>query len=210
VSADVLRASARAVPGRAVALHLTAAAALVAVTWRALEHDSAAVLVLRGVAVLLATALALAVDEPAASLLDASPTPLRQRLVARTGLCCAVLLPAWLIAVGAATLAGADVPVQAMSLELAALAAVGLAVPASLRRWWQVSEPGLVTGPVLLGALLAAAHLPRELVLLAGSPVDPAWGVAHQRWALVLVVAVALLVRAVADPATARVGWHRR
>jgi hypothetical protein len=210
VNVEVVRASVRTVARRAVGLHLTAAAVLVAVTWPALDHDGAAVLVLRGVAVLLAAALALAVDEPAAQLLDATPTPLVQRLVARAGLCCAVLVPGWLLTIGVATRAGADVPVAALTLELAALTAVGLAVPASLRRWWQVSEPGLVTGPVLFGALLGAAHLPPTLALLPGSPADPVWDAAHQRWALVLIAAGLLLARAVADPATARVAGAPR
>lgn len=209
MSADVLRASVRAVPSRAIALHLAAAAVLLAATWRGLDDDGTAVLVLRGVAVLLATALALAVDEPAAALLDATPTSLGQRLAARLALCCSLLVPAWLLAVGAAVSAGADVPVGTLSLELAALTAVGLAVPAALRRWWQVSEPGLVTGPVLLGALLAVAHLPRELLLLPGHPADPAWAAAHWRWGGILVVSACLLARAVTDPATAHAGWRR-
>jgi len=203
VSTAVVRASVRAVPRRAVGLLVAAAGVLLAATWPALEHDSAALLVLRGVAVLLATALALAVDETPAPLLEATPTPLAHRVGARVALCAAVLLPAWAAAVGAAVLAGADVPVAMVSLELAALAAVGLGVPMSLRRWWRVSEPAVVTGPVLLGTLLAAAHLPRQLALLPASPLDPAWDPAHQRWAVVLGLASALVVVTLADPATA-------
>lgn len=205
VRLPVVRASVHALPRRAVALPVLAAAALVAGSWQALDHDSAAVLVLRGVAVLLATALAWTVDEPPAQLLDATPTPLRHRLAARLALCGALVVPAWLVAMATATSAGADVPVTMLTLELATLAVLGLTVPMALRRWWQNSEPALVTGPVLLGALLAAAHLPRSLVLLPGSPADPAWAAAHGRWALVLLVSAALLARALTDPATARV-----
>lgn len=200
----VLRASVRAVPTRTVGMHLAAAVLLTAVCWRALDTDSGAVLVLRGVAVLLATALALSVDEPSGALLDATPTPLVQRLTARLVVCASLVLPCWALAVGAAALAGADVPVAALTLELAALVALGLAVPSALRRWWGVPEPAVVTGPVLLGALLGALRLPEALSLLPFTPLDPAWGAAHGRWTVVLLASATVLAVAVSDPATAR------
>lgn len=194
---------ARSLPVRAMALHLTAAAVLVVAAWSAL--DAAPVLVLRGVAVLLAAAVALAADEPAAALLDAAPVPLHRRLAQRTALLAAVVLPAWALALLLARLAGGSVPTAALSLELAALSALGLAVPLSLRRWWRVAEPAVVAGPLLLGGLVAAAHLPAGLALLPGAPGDAAWEAAHGRWAVVLVAAAALLVVAAREPATARV-----
>jgi fluoroquinolone transport system permease protein len=206
----VLRASVCAVPARAVALQVAAAVALLAVTWTGLDDGGTAVTVLRGVAVLLAAALALAVDEPAAALLDATPTPMVQRLAARLALCAVVVLPAWTVALAAASLRGADVPLVAMTLELAALGALGLAVPLALRRWWRLPEPALVVGPLLLGALLAAAHLPRRLALLPAVPLDPAWDAAHLRWSVLLLAALGLLVAGLADPATARVARRWR
>jgi hypothetical protein len=203
----LLRASCAALPRRPVVLHLAAALLLLAVASSALESDDGGLLVLRGVAVLLATALALAVDEPSAQLLDATPTPLLQRLAARTAICATLVLPAWLLALAAATTAGADVPVAAVTLELAALVALGLAVPLCLRRWWGAPEPAVVVGPVLLGALLGAAHLPPRFALLT-SAADPSWDAAHLRWAAVLVLAGALVAAASGDPATA--SWPRR
>jgi hypothetical protein len=176
MTALLLAVSARALPRRAVALPLAAVLVLLAVAWPALDGDGGALLVLRGVAVLLATALALAVDEPAAQLLDATPTPLGQRLAARTAVCAVLVLPAWGLALVAASAAGADVPLAAMTLELAGLVGLGLAVPMSLRRWWGAAEPAVVVGPVLLGALIAASHLPERLSLLPFSPQDPSWG----------------------------------
>jgi fluoroquinolone transport system permease protein len=206
----VVRASAGAVPVRGVALHVAAAVALLAATWTGLDDDGSSVMVLRGVAVLLAAALALAVDEPAAALLDATPTPMVERLAARLALCGVLVLPTWTAAVALASLRGADVPLVGMTLELAALVALGLAVPLALRRWWRVSEPAVVVGPLLLGALVAAAHLPRRLVLLPATPLDPAWGAAHLRWSVLLLAALGLLVAGLADPATARVVRRRR
>ena len=206
----VVRASVRAVPARGVTLQVTAALVLLVATWTGLDDDATAVMVLRGVAVLLAAALALAVDEPAAALLDATPTPMVERLAARLAVCAVVVVPSWAAAVAVTSLRGADVPVVAMTLELGALVALGLAVPLALRRWWRVSEPALVVGPLLLGALLAAAHLPQRLVLLPVTPLDPSWEAAHLRWSLLLAAALALLVVALADPATARTTSRRR
>lgn len=200
---SLVRVSARALPRRAVALHVAAAVALLAVTAPGLDDTGTAVLVLRGVAVLLAAALALAVDEPSAALLDATPTPLAERLAARTAVCAAVVAPAWLLALAVATLAGADLPLATVTIELAALAALGMAVPSALRRWSRTAEPAVVTGPLLLGLLVSAAHLPPELVLLAASPADPAWGAAHVRWSLLLLAGLSLLAVAASDPATA-------
>lgn len=200
----------RALPGRAVRLHLAAAAALVAVSWPGLDDQGLAVLVLRGVAVVLATALALAVDEPSAALLDATPTSLAERLAVRLGLCAAVVVPAWLLALAAPSLRGTDMPVAALTLELAALAALGLAVPLALRRWWRTAEPALVAGPLLLGTLIASAHAPQALTLLATGPADPAWDAAHTRWAVLLVAALVLLRATLADPATARTARRPR
>ena len=108
---------------------------------------------LRGVAVLLAAALALTVDEPGAPLLDATPTPLAERLAARTTLCAGAVVPVWLLALALPAARGADVRYAAVTLEALALAALGLGVPTALRRWWGVFEPALVTGPLLLGAM---------------------------------------------------------
>jgi fluoroquinolone transport system permease protein len=207
---EVVRASVRAVPARHVALHLAAAGALLAVTWNGLDDDGTAVMVLRGVAVLLAAALALTVDEADASLLDAIPTPMSARLAARLVPCAVLVLPIWGGALAATSLRGAEVPLLSMNLELAVLVALALGVPLALRRWWRVSEPAVVVGPLLLGALVAAAHLPRRLVLLPATPLDPAWDAAHVRWSVLLLAALALLVAALADPATARVARRWR
>lgn len=206
----LVAASARALPRRAVALHLAAVVALLAATWSGLDAQSTALPVLRGVAVLLAAALALALDEAGAALLDSSPTPLRTRVGVRAALCAALVLPLWVGALGVVAVRGGGVPAGAVTLELLALVALALAVPAALRRWRRIAAPALVAGPLLLGVLLAAAHLPRDVRLLVSTPLDPAWEAAHWRWAGLLVLAAAVLVRALAEPATARVPGRRR
>lgn len=202
---QLLAAAARAVPRRAVALHLAAAVALLIATSSGLDDHRTAVAVLRGVAVLLAATVALAVDETGAALLDASPTSLRRRIGARAALCCVAVLPLWGVALSVVDLRGAQVPAVGLTLELTALTALGLAVPAALRRWRGIAEPAVVTGPLLLGGLLAASRLPPDLALLPSSSLDPSWHAAHQRWSVLLLTAVAVLLVAAGDPATARV-----
>ena len=204
----VLRACAGAVPRGALGLHLLAALLLVGGAWEALDDDRPAVAVLRGVALLLAAGLALAVDEPGAALLDASPTSLHRRLGARLAVCAAAAAPVWAAALAVVAWRGAVVSSTGLTLELAAMAALGLAVTTSLRRWWRVVEPAVVAGPLLLGFLLGAAWLPRDLRLLVSTPLDPAWSAAHLRWSLLLLCALGLLAAALADPATA--GGARR
>ena len=199
----LLHASARVLPRRVLALHLAGAVALLGATWSGLDDSRTALAVLRGLAVLLAASLALSVDEAAARLLDASPTALRRRLGARLAVCAAGVVPLWAGALALAEWRGAAVPAPALTLELAALCALGLAVPAALRRWKGVPEPAIVTGPLLLGTVLLASQLPRSVRLLVSTPLDPAWQAAHLRWALLLAVSAALLTVALADPATA-------
>lgn len=200
----------RALPTRPVALHVAAALTLVAAAWGGLDDPSVAVLVLRGVAVLLAAALALAVDEPSAALLDASPTPMADRVAARLTLCALVVLPCWAVALTAPATRGTDVPVTDLTLELVALSALGLAAATALRRWWRISEPALVAGPLLLGVLLAADQLPAALTLLPHTPLDPAWAGAHARWLVLLLAAGVLLRTTLADPSTARTARRLR
>ncbi len=206
----LVRVSSRALPRRTLAVHLAAALALLVATLPGLDADGTAVLVLRGVALLLAATVALALDEAGAALLDASPTSLRRRVAGRLLLCGALVAGAWSASLGVVALRGGAVPVGALTLELAALSALGLAVAGALRRWHRVAEPALVVGPLLTGGLLAAAHLPREVALLVGSAGSPGWAAAHWRWAALLAVAVVLLQAALTDPATAQVAARRR
>lgn len=203
-AAALLESSARALPRRAVSLHVAAALALLATTASALDDEGTAVLVLRGVALLLAAALALAVDEPSAVLLDATPTSLARRLAARLGVLGLLLLAVWGLALALATARGSEVPMAALTLELGGLATLGLATAAVLRRWWQVFEPAVVIGPVLFAVLVVVYHLPRRFGLIEGQLWGPPWEAAHLRWTAVLVASLSLLILGLADPATAR------
>ena len=198
----------RSLPLRSIGLQLVAAVALVAVTLRGLDSVGTATQVLQGVALLLAATLALAVDEPGAEVLDATPTPFARRVGRRLLVLGWPAVALWSLALAVVTLRGADVPVVLLSLQGLALLSVGLAVPAMLRRWRRMWEPGLVAGPVLIGFLIAVDQLPRSLALMPLQPWGPPEEVAHLRWAAVLLAGVSVLLVALSDPATAV--RHRR
>jgi hypothetical protein len=190
-------------PLRSVVLQLGAAVTLVGATLAGLDQTGTATQVLLGVAVLLAATLALAVDEPGAEVLDATATPFPVRVGHRVLLLCAVAVPIWLLALAVVALRGADVPVRMLSLQALTLVALGVAVATALRRWRRMVEPGLVAGPVLVGFLVTAAQLPRSVTLMPLDPGDPSWLAAQLRWTAVLLVALAVLLIGLSDPATA-------
>jgi hypothetical protein len=82
---------------------------------------------------------------------------------------------------------------------MAALAAVALAVAGGLARWRDQPEPGLLVGPILLGAGLFIPQLPRQ-VALAVLP-GPDWTAAHLRWSVLLAVTAGVLAASWRDPA---------
>jgi hypothetical protein len=205
---DRIACSWRALPRSAVLGGCSVAALLPVVAWPSLDTGSG-LLVLRGTAVLLAVAVTFAVDDPAADVLAASPTPLRQRVMVRVALAVAVAGAAWTAA--AAVVAARDhVPVAGLTLEVLALAMVGIAVALALQTWGGATDPGILTAPVVAGAVLAANLLPSRWALLVAGPGGPEWEQAHRRWAAVLVVAVVAARLATADRASRHVRVHLR
>ena len=159
-----------------------------------------AVWLLRVVALLLAVALAFALDDRSRVTLAAVPTPQWWRSGVRLVV---AGLPAALVWGGALAwvehLSGGAVPGRALTLEMAALAAFALAVAGGLARWRDQLEPGLLVGPILVGAGLLIPQLPRQ-VALAVQP-GPDWAAAHLRWSALLAVTTAVLAASWRDPA---------
>jgi hypothetical protein len=166
--------------------------------WKAGDvHDAGgAVTLLRVVAVLLATSVVALADDAAANQLAAVPVPLAWRYGVRCGLAALAVAVAW---AGALLWVRPGGLAAALSLECAALTAVALAVAGGVARWSGAPDASVVAGPAVFGAAVLALVLPGGWALYA-TPGD-GWAAAHVRWAAVLAVALALLVRTVRDPA---------
>jgi fluoroquinolone transport system permease protein len=201
---DRLRWSWRALSRRSVLVGCAAAALLGVLVKGSLDDPFGALMVLRGAAVLLACAVAFAVDDPSYDVLAASPRPLRRRVLARVGLAGAVAGGTWCGLLLLAEAVGGDVPAAALILEAAALTSLAVAAAIALQTWRGIAEPGLLVAPAVAGAVLAANLLPARWSLLAPAAGTPGWTAAHQRWAAVLSLAVLVAAAGTRDRASGR------
>ncbi len=143
----------------------------------------------------------LAAGRRRASLLAASPTPLRRRVAVPVAVAAAVAGATWLVLVTGSALRVDGVPVLGLTVQALALSALGLAVAAVLRTWRGHSEPGVLAAPVVVALVLAALPLPPRWSLLVPVPDAPGWDASVLRWTALLVVAVVVLLAATRDPA---------
>ena len=98
---------------------------------------------------------------------------------------------------------GLPLPVAALTVEAVALLAVTVALAAAGSRLAPERRGGVVAAPTLLALTSVAFLLPAQVTLYA-QPGSAAWDGAHQRWALLLGLALAAFATASRDPA------HRR
>jgi hypothetical protein len=130
-------------------------------------------------------------------------------LLLRRTLRVALLLPAttawWIAALWRVREVQPRVPLPsaALTLEAVALLAVTIALAAAGSRLAPERRGGVVAAPALLAVVSAAFLLPSRVALYA-QPASAAWAGAHQRWALLLALALAAFAAASRDPA------HRR
>ncbi|MDP9429697.1 MAG: hypothetical protein M3Q47_12830 [Actinomycetota bacterium] len=82
-------------------------------------------------------------------------------------------------------------------MEFGALLALSLAAAAGLARWADAREPGIVAVPLTVGLILASFRLPERWALLVGP--GPGWEAAHQRWGLLLAVALVVVAISLRD-----------
>jgi hypothetical protein len=197
--------AARATPWRAFLAAAGPGLAIVAVPAATMTlTDKDLVGLLRAAALCGALGVGFLLDDPAARTIATVPTPRPVRYAARA----AVILPvatAWWALVVAVTVAGAEhgigatLPLGGVTVEAAALGAVTLAVAAARLR----SRPdsgGIVAFPILLALVMAASMLPQGMELFV-PPDDTEWAAAHDRWAVLLAVAVAGSMWASPEPA---------
>jgi hypothetical protein len=164
-----------------------------------LGHPAQAVSVLRVVGLLLAVGLTFALDDRSRRTVQSVPSPAWWRAAGQLSVALVPAGSAWAAALGWVSTRTGDLPVLAVSLEAAALAAVGLALAAALVRWRDLGDPGVVAGPALLVSGLMLAELPQRFALVVG--LGPSWTAAHLRWLALLSAALAVLLLAARDPA---------
>lgn len=179
------------------------AAAAVLLAWRG--DTTGPVDLLRGPLLLVVLGAAFVVDDPGTRVVEAVPVPWRFRLTVR-------ILVSLLIVCCACAALGAvlvnDVRIGAgVGLEGVTILAVGLAIAALAVRYAGVDEPGVWGAPTVLGLVVALTFLPSQWALMV--PAGPQWSSAHLRWALVLVIAAAVIVAAARDPAARRPALSR-
>ena len=195
----VVTASWHVVGGPLLLVPVVAACVLLAATWPALD-DGYALMALRGVGVLLATAWVVAMDDPMGEVLGASPYPRLVRWGARVLLCGATVVPFLGLAAVVVEERASYVPVLAVGLEAVALAVAGLAVGGTLRVWRSHLMPShlAVVGVVVLAVL--SHGLPRGWAMAQDQFWGPAWEAAHLRWAAVLLLGVVVVAAVLRDP----------
>ena len=201
-SAALVRPLAAAVRWQPLLGAAALAGALLAVKADDLGGNGTALAVLRGVAALLAVGAAFLLDDGATDTLAASPSTLAWRRHQRLVILAVLAGLTWVLSVLVVRTSGAAPPVGGLTLELAALLALALATAAGIMRWAQTCEPGVLAAPVVLGVILAMSRLPEGWALLVAP--GPAWGPAHQRWAGLLALGVAVFALCNGDPARSR------
>jgi hypothetical protein len=179
----------------------TSAAAVAAYLVARLGDTHDAVGDLRVLGLLLALGSGYALDDSAAITLQASPYGLARRLWLRIACAAAVVMPMW-ATVLAVYLPSAPVGDRyslglGLTTELAAAVTVMWAVAAWARRQG-FDQPGIITTPVLLAALLLAASIPQAPMLVG---FGREWTPAHLRWSGIAVAATCALMAATRDPA---------
>lgn len=171
--------------------------AVVTVPW----HDSHGVLVLHGVSVLSAAALAAATDDPMGEVADGAPTRRGRRTGVRVGLALAVVLPLTGLAALAVELREAVTPVTPALVAAVGWSLLAVALGTGLRAWRGVTTPAYPAAVGLLVAVVAAQMVPRGWTLVDPQPFGPPWESALWRWAGLSLVLVGITGLALRDPA---------
>lgn len=158
---------------------------------------------LRGAALVLAVGLAFLLDDPARH--TTAPVPARRAL--RSALRVALVAPGAALWWTAALLLVPEPvrpPAGALTLEAGACAALALAAACAAVRFTARTEPGtaVATGLLVTAMTVPTLLLPERWALLVAVH-DPHWNAAHERWAVVLAVAVLTWALCLAEPVRA-------
>ncbi|WP_337192217.1 ABC transporter [Streptomyces sp. HUCO-GS316] len=154
-----------------------------------LNDDFYALNLLRAAALAFALSLAFLLDDPARHTTAAVPTPRPARQALRVALVAPVAALWWTAAL---LLVPAEVrpPTGDITLEAAATLVLTLAASATALRFAQEAEPGTaVAAGLLLTAALTMLLVPDRWAMFVYMK-DEGWAASHDRWAMVLAMAV--------------------
>ncbi|WP_338059281.1 ABC transporter [Streptomyces oceani] len=213
--AVLLRTESRALPWRSPLAAALVGLLLAAVPWAfAPELDQGVRLnVLRATALCGALAAAFLLDDPARHTTGAVPVPRPLRQALRVGLVLPVAALWWAAALllsqrGDAAVRAEGLPYGAVTLEAATLCALAVALSAGVVRCTGVCAPGAGVGGAVLALVVVVMALQPDGFELFVPLRDPRWEVAHQRWAVLLAVAVLGWAGCAPDPVR-RLGRRR-
>ena len=158
-------------------------------------------------ALLLSLACAFLVDDAAEESVRSSPFPLLLHRTLRVALVLPALIVIW---IGLVWYAHAGWFAKPMSVELAGMIAMTLAIAAAAAPFTPDRRAGVVAGPALIMVVLSLAIVPERWQFLPLTPLGTGWFDDYGRWALALAVAsvvfsVASLDRAGRNPLA---GWR--
>ena len=160
--------------------------------------------------VFIAAGAAMILDDPAATLTAASPSPLSFRRETRLAFGGGVIACMWVIAVAfisgapralwGGTIDGAPFPVVRFTVELGALVLLTLTTATVAGRMIGEDRGGLAGAPGLLAALVLLSQMPSRWAMLT-APGGERWADSGRDWTLAACVLLAALILLSADPA---------
>jgi hypothetical protein len=163
-------------------------------------HDREAATPLEAVAILLASAAGFAFDDPAAEVLAASPTTLRQRRTARLALLGAPIVLTWLALVAAQGPAS-WAEMWALAAMFAGLLGLSLSIAGVAGRRSTTGRGGIVAGPGLFVLVIASTLIPPRWRPLPLGDVPGGWTPIYVRWSAAAAIGLLVFLWSSQDPA---------
>lgn len=145
----------------------------------------------------LALGSAQVLDDPMTELVHASPTRFGVVRTWRLAFGTVPLALGWAVLLVALPLDGVR---PALTLELVAVTCWVLALSAVVARLTRDAEGGPEAAAAVCALMAGSTFLPPRWTLTVAELGDPRWAASHQRWAALLVVAVAVLAVTTIDP----------
>lgn len=169
--------------------------------------DSTRVQALRVAAVLLAVGVSFILDDPCHDTTQHLPTPRWLSILLRIGIGAPLVAAGWLLESKLALRSLAPeqaVPVGALTIEMAALAIVGLAAAAASVRIVRGGRGGVGAACAVLAIVGIALVLPGTLRLFLKDQLEQGWARSHVVWMAILGAAAFVFIVLLRDPAAPR------